>query len=1677
MALRNPAAKLLSENRTNSARSLKQSSEDSGSISVTKTLISQEAHDTALVRCQKGSVQQDIREMVDFNVTHGGQDEKGDSAKSSVKKSKLKARRNFAALRTSFYVGAKKHEDKKQADVSDKKQGDVSILSGGSGHNLGEQGGPQVPAVTNVSERDIKAILENIHPSKSEDSQKSGLKSLEETSYLAASHRYIHEPSVIQSLYFFVRIPSAPSGAKNYTLLTLASSVLANLCVTQASLADDLLVLGMYQQILKILQWIPPLQDDNHAFEQRMAIEKVTGLLANLIAKTKNPASLPYTADHGAELIGTLLKLINVKSPKAARAICICLRNVLQESGCMKYFLSLKNGPNSVCLLCKRAVRAKDFLQQTFVSFLAYVCFFSEEILPCLERNKIHAPTIDILLRTTSIHTRMECIRALSYLSVHPSMAEQMIESDATEIAMELLLECRGNPGSEAIAPREMCPQEKAVVAATLKYSVNLLCNLSLGRESVVEKVISDEKVVGVIFGILQEGDRTASYVQVKIASIIHNLCEFKSGRHYVASIKQSKDILRSQMSSTNKNLRDIVSKTINDLRDERTETKAGEPLEEEALEKLSKRRERVMNELMHTERTYVDHLLQMVALFLRYKAISQDAKSKVDASNATEMHANVEGLSSVHFKFLQELEKLQKGEDGPDGPRTLGGVVEEFLVQKLDIYKEFTRNFEKYQAITDEKPFRKFLESERKAAAKTNKKRVEMTPQSLLITPIQRVPRYVLLLEDLLDHMSPDQEDYESLNRCFLDLMEMMEYLEDEKARMEAVMKVTELEKQLTKADVDLTENRRTFLREQAVFAEDPRYEGLIQANVFLLSDLFVFAVPRGNKFKCKMLLPLFLATISGAETINVEIEDEKTLFGFTIASRCDNRLVSIYLESGAERDMWLSALREAQQADNDNWQCHESENVTAKIHTSDSSLLRQLCLNQTFRRITLAKSTTVKEAREALLNKLSTGFSEAQTKELWEDASNSKIQKLYGDGTLGPLYEDESLARQLLYVPTGTEIILQNENVVPEKEIKPKKSTKLMKGSMLRKNLNLSGITGGKDQGGETIASPRGGSGGGNSGTPRGADAASSPANGSVRTGGGKPSSGGMGMGMGIQAAGQKLSRVYLPDNTLIQQLNLPNAYVSIFISSETSVDDMRHMVIKACTRGHPQGQSLKALFHSYNIWVVDGKEERVLKKVEQPFAYRSLWQAQSSSSRNSFIPKLGSSDLPTRRFAFYPLGDAGDGNDVKMGMGGGMAPATFTLPPTPTGGGPPTGGRGGPAGYVRKNPAIPRNNSFGGPPPKPAPLPPSGDAPPPPGEGGVGAPATPTARGKPAPPGRPGPPPSRNVGDSPDLSPAGLGKPGGGGRGGPPARPGPPPTRGAASGSESPDASSKVSSPPGRPGPPPGRPAGGAPSKLQRTTSQTASNRSAVSRAPVSRERPKSGYGVRQGPVVPQKPAAQKNKSHLPPPRPKLSAKEARSKSPSRTRERPGPGNAAANSPGRPGARLGDNLGRGPGPGPASPTPPQRRAPGGGPVSPAPTQRRTGAVQPSPRVGGGSSAGGGSGSVGGGGGIGAQSAILQELLAKQGGANMSPGRPGKSSGPGSGTPGRPMPQPGAGAGTPGRAAGRPQTVNFSNTSNNQYRSNEGRNAQRRSVPPPQGGVPPRRPQPVPPPKPPQL
>jgi len=163
-----------------------------------------------------------------------------------------------------------------------------------------------------------------------------------------------------------------------------------------------------------------------------------------------------------------------------------------------------------------------------------------------------------------------------------------------------------------------------------------------------------------------------------------------------------------------------------------------------------------------------------------------------------------------------------------------------------MDAYSSFINNFLQARAtvrLASMRPaFAKFLEQ------RCKEHKEKLTLQDLLIQPVQRIPRYVLILKDLLKHTEVKHPDYGRLQHALEQIKTLAERMN--KGEMEADQAEKEAEKirdvEATIEGVsDLVTANRKYLR-QDLSAE---IKGVITKKdrcLFLFSDLLVCATVR---------------------------------------------------------------------------------------------------------------------------------------------------------------------------------------------------------------------------------------------------------------------------------------------------------------------------------------------------------------------------------------------------------------------------------------------------------------------------------------------------------------------------------------------------------------------------------------------------------------------------------------------------------------------------------------------------------------------------------------------------------------------------------------------------------------------------------------------------------------
>jgi hypothetical protein len=144
----------------------------------------------------------------------------------------------------------------------------------------------------------------------------------------------------------------------------------------------------------------------------------------------------------------------------------------------------------------------------------------------------------------------------------------------------------------------------------------------------------------------------------------------------------------------------------------------------------------------------------------------------------------------------------------------------------------------------------------------------------SYLIMPVQRVPRYQLLLKEIKRCTPQDHEEYAKLEEAYLKIQAIATHINESKRTVEGMSKLLEIQNRITGDFGQLLQPHRRLIREGVVSKLVP---GIIQSQhirkLFLFNDILLWTT-NSNKFRGHLQL-------LGAKTI--EIVDKKK-YGFKL-------------------------------------------------------------------------------------------------------------------------------------------------------------------------------------------------------------------------------------------------------------------------------------------------------------------------------------------------------------------------------------------------------------------------------------------------------------------------------------------------------------------------------------------------------------------------------------------------------------------------------------------------------------------------------------------------------------------------------------------------------------------------------------------------------------------------
>lgn len=172
----------------------------------------------------------------------------------------------------------------------------------------------------------------------------------------------------------------------------------------------------------------------------------------------------------------------------------------------------------------------------------------------------------------------------------------------------------------------------------------------------------------------------------------------------------------------------------------------------------------------------------------------------------------------------------------------------------------------------------------------------------SYLIMPVQRIPRYILLVQDLIKHTPPEHPDRKLLDLALVKTKGSADRLNEDKRQAERVNKVYAIQELFVVPDV-IAGNGRFFIRE-GTFILKENNKGSKYCHLILLNDMLLYThETKQHKYKVKDKIQL-------SDVYVAPIQDTPDLRNaFAISWSKGSIVVSANADS--EQQAWVNDLR----------------------------------------------------------------------------------------------------------------------------------------------------------------------------------------------------------------------------------------------------------------------------------------------------------------------------------------------------------------------------------------------------------------------------------------------------------------------------------------------------------------------------------------------------------------------------------------------------------------------------------------------------------------------------------------------------------------------------------------------------------------------------------------------
>lgn len=208
---------------------------------------------------------------------------------------------------------------------------------------------------------------------------------------------------------------------------------------------------------------------------------------------------------------------------------------------------------------------------------------------------------------------------------------------------------------------------------------------------------------------------------------------------------------------------------------------------------KMFWRRNKIAEEILSTEQTYVQSLRAVVEVFVN-PLRDPTNKQIITHTDLKGIFSEIEVILGYNAKLFAELaERMQHWHFDI----CLGDIFAK-MSMFLKVYTQYVNHFNKAITIVarlkrTSEDFRAFL-----MYSQNRKQCKGLDLNAFLIMPVQRIPRYVMLLSDLVKHTHPSHPDYPALSDARTKMQELAVFINIQKKEAENIYEVIAIQDKL---------------------------------------------------------------------------------------------------------------------------------------------------------------------------------------------------------------------------------------------------------------------------------------------------------------------------------------------------------------------------------------------------------------------------------------------------------------------------------------------------------------------------------------------------------------------------------------------------------------------------------------------------------------------------------------------------------------------------------------------------------------------------------------------------------------------------------------------------------------------------------------------------------------